>query len=96
MKSFREEEQVRLARDEAECRWPRALDAWEAITWTLLHDETCGDPLDDIDQVRGYVWDGARSKGLPTVEVIYEIQRELIIVHHVEFRDAKYGQAGHA
>ncbi|GLS36373.1 hypothetical protein GCM10010869_19620 [Mesorhizobium tianshanense] len=96
MKGFREEDRVRLARDLAETKWSRANDAWESITWTILHDETCGFPMNETGTVRGYVWDGARSIDLPSIEVIYEIQLDLIIIHEADFRDAPYRQAGRA
>lgn len=96
MKDIREEERVRLARDESESKWCRALDAWESITWTILHDELCGVPLNESGLIRGYVWDGARSVDLPSVELIYEIQPHLIVIHYVRFYDSPYRQAGRA
>ena len=96
MKDIREEDSVGLARDLAEAKWARANDAWESVTWTIIHDEACGVPLNDLGSIRGYVWDGARSIDMPTVEVIYEIQLDLIIIWYAEFRDAPYGQAGRA
>jgi hypothetical protein len=96
MKDIREEDSVGLARDLAEAKWSRANDAWESVTWTIVHDEECGAPLNDTGSVRGYVWDGARSIDMPSIDVIYEIYPDLIIIHYAEFRDAPYGQAGRA
>lgn len=96
MKDCREEDRVRLARDLAEEKWSRAFDAWEDVTWTIVRDENCGSPLNDTGSIRGYVFDGARSIDMPSIEVIYEIYPNLIIIHYADFRDAPYGQAGRA
>lgn len=96
MKSIREEKRVTIARDAAEVRWERAMDSWEAITWVILHDETCGSALSESGNVRGYIFDGARSVNMPSLAVIYEITDEYIIVRDAEFYEAPYGQAGRA
>lgn len=96
MKDLREEDRARLAKDLADEKWSRADDAWQDVTWTILHDEHCGRALNDTGTIRGYEWDGARSIDMPSVEVIYEIQETVIIIHEVVFRDAPYGQAGRA
>jgi hypothetical protein len=96
MKGFIEEEWVRQVRDEAEVKWPRARDAWEAITWIIMHDEACGLPLNEAGNIRGYVFDGAKSAHLPSVEVIYEIQTNEVVVRDARFYEAPYTQHGRA
>lgn len=96
MKGIFEDDCVRTTRDEAESLWPRATDSWEAVTWTLVHDETCGRPLNEQGTIRGYVWDGARSAKLPSVEVIYEIQNTDIVIRDARFFEAPYHHHGRA
>jgi hypothetical protein len=91
-------EQPRVSRaiDDARDKWPRANDAWEAATWTIIHDPEGGRPVTESGASRSFTLDGARSIGLPTVTVIYEIRRLEIIVHDALFEHAKFAQAGRA
>lgn len=97
MLTFREEESARKAFDEAieNPKWPRAADAWECVTWSIIHEPTIGDPVTESGNIRSFVFDGAKSIGMPTVQVLYERGEELIIIHDARFSDAKFNQAGH-
>lgn len=94
MRGIFEEPEVARARDEAELRWPRAIDSWEALTYILTHDPECGRPLDESGNVRAYIWDGARSAGLPTLSVVYVIEQNDFTIRKAEFSDAKYHNSG--
>jgi hypothetical protein len=96
MKGIFEDPPVQVARDEAALKWARADDAWEAITWTVSRDEACGSSLNDTGTIRGYIWDGARSADLPSVEIIYEIQATDIVIRDARFYDAPFYQHGRA
>jgi len=91
-------EQPRVSRaiDDAKQRWPRARDAWETVSWTLSHDPQAGKPLTESGMTRAFTLDGARSIGMPTVTVLYEISRYEITVHDAKFEDARFAQAGRA
>lgn len=91
-----EEPAVSEAVDDAHEKWARADDAWDAVKWVLARDPEVGDPVTESGRTRSFVLDGARSIGLPTVHVIYEMQNPYIIVHDAKFEEAKYGQAGRA
>jgi hypothetical protein len=75
-------------------RWEDGERAWLAIEWALAHDPTVGVPLTEPGNIRGLLYDGARSIGQPDVEVIYEIREDTIIVKSAVFKDAKSAFAG--
>ena len=77
-------------------KWSDAERAWEAIEWALARDPFVGVPFTESGNVRGFVYDGARSIDQPDVEVVYEITKDEIIVRSAEFCDAKATQAGRA
>jgi hypothetical protein len=80
--------------DSACDKWEDAERAWMAIEWALVRDPAVGRPLTEGGNVRGFLYDGARSIGQPDVEVIYEIQQNAIIVRSAIFKDAKASFAG--
>jgi|GraSoi2013_115cm_1033766.scaffolds.fasta_scaffold71555_1 hypothetical protein len=80
--------------DSACDKWEDAARAWMAIEWALARDPHVGVPLTEGGNVRGLLYDGARSIGQPDVEVIYEIQQNAIIVRSAIFKDAKASFAG--
>jgi hypothetical protein len=80
--------------DSACDKWEDAERAWIAIEWALARDPHGGVPLTEGGNVRGLLYDGARSIGQPDVEVIYEIQQTAIIVRSAIFKDAKASFAG--
>lgn len=94
MRTIREEEAAKSTLDAAAERWARAIDAWEAATWTLARDPEAGEPVTESGKTRAYTIDGARSIDMPTLTLLYEIQPQYIIIHEARFTDAKYGQAG--
>lgn len=91
-----EEPAVKDAVDAACARWARAGEAWEAIVWALARDPKVGLAVTESGNVRALVSDGARSIGLPTVRVLYEISRSAIVIHEAEFRESAHVQAGRA
>jgi len=96
MHSVIEESAVSKAVDDAHEKWARAKDAWNAVTWALARDPEVGDPVTESGKTRSFVLDGARSIGLPTVRVVYEIEPPYVVIHDAVFEDSKYGQTGHA
>jgi hypothetical protein len=80
--------------DSACDKWEDAERAWIAIEWALAHDPAVGVPLTEGGNVRGLLYDGARSIGQPDVEVIYEIQQDAVVVRSAVFTDAKASFAG--
>lgn len=96
MHTVREEETVRTAVNDAFGIWSMAEAAWEACTYAVAHDPHVGVPLNETGSVRSYVFDGARSIDMPSVDVIYTIDAGMITIQHVRFQDAPYPQAGHA
>lgn len=91
-----EEPRVTEALHEAEARWARARDQWEAVTWAVARDPEFGSPLTESGRTRLAVIHGARSIDLPTIELVYEIAPPWIVAHSVSFSDATAMQAGRA
>lgn len=82
--------------DEAESKWPRANDAWDAITWTVVREPHLGEAITESGNVRQFTFDGAQSIGMPTVTVVYEMTHTEIIVHAARFEDSKFRISGTA
>jgi hypothetical protein len=80
--------------DDAKLRWPRADDAWEAVTWVLARDPEIGMPLRESGTSRAFTLDGAKSIGLPTVTVVYEFDPSTVVIHDALFEDAAYDRSG--
>lgn len=95
MRSVREEESVRLAVNDAEVRWDRAEDAWQTITWTLARDPEAGEPLNGDGSLRSFVYDGARSIKLPSVDVIYSFDPQYVTIWDARFYDSPHRYTGH-
>jgi hypothetical protein len=92
-----EQSRVSRALDDAKDRWRRARDAWDTVLWVIVRDpEGAGMALTESGATRSFTLDGARSIGLPTVTVLYEIQLFEVIVHDALFAEAKFAQAGRA
>lgn len=97
MRGLREEEAVRKAVDAAFMRWPRTEEAWDAVTWALVRDPySAGPALSESGLVRAFVFDGARSLGMPTVRTVYAIRPDLVIVRAAIFEDSVHMYAGRA
>ena len=97
MLDVREERAAEHAIDAAYQRWPRADEAWEAVTWTLSHDPYgAGPPLTESGKTRQIVFDGARSIGMPSVRAVYVVEPDRVIVHEAEFSESPHIYAGRA
>jgi hypothetical protein len=66
------------------------------ITWTAARDPDSGRPLDLDSSLRSLVFDGARSIDMPSVEIIYRFDANLITIIDASFYDAPHLYAGHA
>ncbi|MCQ1574073.1 hypothetical protein NFO65_25405 [Neorhizobium galegae] len=88
MRGVKEQPSVSAAVDAAELKWPRADEAWQAVQWALARDPDVGPAINSSGTLRGFVFDGAKSIGLPTVEVIYRVESDHILIEDVEFRDS--------
>lgn len=96
MRTVRYEEAARKAADDALDQFERANDAIQMFEWALLHDPTVGVRMPDSTRLRVYTLEGAQSKGLPQIVVIYEVTEEYIIIHSLRFGTSRHAQAGHA
>jgi hypothetical protein len=91
-----EDSRVSRAVDDAKLRWPRADDAWEAITWVIARDPFIGVAVTESGKVRSFTFDGAKSIGLPTVTILYEIQPTVVVVLDAVFKDSEFTRPGRA
>jgi hypothetical protein len=96
VRSVIEDSRVSRAIDDAKLKWPRAGDAWDAVVWVIARDPSIGRPLTESGNVRSFTFDGAKSIGLPTVTVLYEVQHIVIVVHDALFQEPTFAQAGRA
>jgi hypothetical protein len=96
LRCVRLENRVRQAVDDAIQKWIRTEIAWNAVEWTLIHEPNCGVPVHESGMFRAFAFDGAKSVGWPDIRVIYEVTKELIIIHDATFEDPKTHKAGHA
>jgi hypothetical protein len=95
VRTIREADAAERSLNAALERWSRAMDAWEAATWTIVHDPEEGEPVTESGRTRAYTFEGARSIDMPSVTLIYEIEDDNhLIVHDALFMDSRYGQAG--
>jgi len=93
----REEPAVQKAVDAAYARWPRADEAWEAVTWAIAHDPYgAGPPITESGRTRLMVFDGARSIGMPSVRLVYVIESTCVVAHEAHFEDSIHMYAGRA
>lgn len=91
-----EQPSVRQALDAATLQWTGAELAWEALTWVICRDPEAGQPITESGRVRTYEIQGARSRDMPSVAVIYEETVFGIIIHDATFSQAKAFVAGTA
>lgn len=97
MLDVREEAAVQQAVDAAYRRWPRAEQAWEAVTWAVARDPYgAGAALTETELVRLMVFDGARSIGMPSVRAVYVIEPTVVAIREVLFQDSVHLDAGNA
>lgn len=93
---FRWDSPAQEAYDLAVDKWSGADEVWQAMEWTLLHDPHAGAPLNEEGSLRSHTIDGARSRGWPTVTVLYRIENPYITFLEADFTEASYGQSGNA
>lgn len=89
MRSVVESLEVMAEVDEASERWARFSDAWSTVNWVLAKDPTVGAPLTEGGHLRSFVFDGSWAHEMPTIEVLYEITDDKIVLQRVRFSDAK-------
>jgi len=93
---FRLDSPAMEAVDAAMERWTGAEEVLRAMEWALARDPEIGRAEFESGAVRVHTIDGARSRDLPTLTVMYRIENPYITVLEAWFRDAKYGQSGSA
>jgi hypothetical protein len=66
--------------------------------WILARDpdSSLSVALTESGKMRAFTFEGAKSIGMPSVTVVYELQEPFVIVHDVRFKDSDHGQTGHA
>ena len=98
MHGVRLEPRVSEAIDEAMLKWPAADRAWEAIEFTLAHDPVAaGVALVESGKRRMLVFHGAKSIGMPSITVLYELSDgNPITIYDVKFEEPKAPFAGRA
>jgi hypothetical protein len=94
-RTIRYEERATKAIQEASKKWSNIEDVVAALEWGILHDPQIGVLLNESG-VRGFVFPGARSINEPDIDVLYQEQDILIVIHDLTFRDAKAQYAGQA
>lgn len=96
-RDIREDSPVAEALDDAMDRWPRTLDAWEALTWNLAHDpEDQSVPLTECGTIRALVVQGARSNGWPTITVVYTYNDDYVTIRAARFTEPRAMASGRA
>ncbi|WP_137113338.1 hypothetical protein [Mesorhizobium sp. GR13] len=91
-----EDPAVQQAYDDACEKWTGAEYAWNAATFVVLRDPKIGEPLNESGSVRSFTFDGARSRNIPTLILIYECEGDTTTIRAARFSDAKYTVAGRA
>ena len=91
-----EEEAARLARDEAEQKWTRAGDAWDAIVWVVLRDPKAGTLVLESGNIRALTFQGARSINMPDVTIVYEVIGDETVVKEALFKESSNQFSGSA
>lgn len=86
MKGVIYEHKAAAAVDTAKALYRRLGDAVEAIEWAIVRDPRMGVPLFPGGSLRLVIFEGARSVGMPTIEVIFEETRTSVVIHDLEFR----------
>lgn len=96
MLGLSEEECVVEAVADACLKWQRADESWDAVTWAIARDPQTGAPLTEEGNVRIATWSGAKSIGMPDIEVIYRITLERIEILEAIFTEPTYAFSGKA
>jgi hypothetical protein len=93
----REEPAVEKAVDAAYRHWPRADEAWEAVTWAIARDPFgAGPSLTESGNIRAFVFEGARLFGMPSIRVVYVVEPDCVIIHEAIFYESPHMHAGRA
>ena len=96
MLSIVEETRVSDALHDACLKWPRADEAWDAVTWALMRDPTVGRPLIEGGALRLTIWAGAKSIGMPDIRITYRITEVSIEILDAVFTESTHTAAGSA
>jgi hypothetical protein len=88
MRNVIESTEVMDAVDEASEKWARFDDAWSVVPWVLSRDPTVGQPLTEGGHIRSFIFEGSWAHEMPTIDVVYEMPEQHIIIQKVRFRDA--------
>jgi hypothetical protein len=73
--------------EQAGARWPRTDDAWDAVVWAIARDSEAGTPLVESGRIRAVTIEGAKSIGMPTVTVVYEIEKHKAMITDALFAE---------
>lgn len=71
--------------DAARLLFLRAGDAIQTVEWSLARDPQVGQPLVPGGSLLMAVFAGAKSIGLPTIEVLYRDLPNSVIIEEMEF-----------
>jgi hypothetical protein len=71
--------------DVARLLWPRGDDVIIAIEWALARDPKAGLPYGVSDALRFAVFAGAKSKGMPSVDVLFRVEPDRVLIVDIEF-----------
>lgn len=85
MKGVIYENRAAAAADTAKVLYPRLGDAVEAIEWAVVRDPTMGWSLLEGSRLRLVIFEGAKSVGMPTIEVIFEETPTAVVIHDMVF-----------
>lgn len=94
-RTIRCEDRAAEAIQKAKVKWSNIEDILAALDWVLMRDVNVGKLINERG-LRGFVFPGARSVNEPDIDVLYEYDDFLIIIHDLTFRDAKAAYAGKA
>lgn len=84
MRGITYQTEAQLAADAARVLWERADDVIATIEWTLARDQhNPGEPYGGT--LRLIVFPGAKSGKLPSVDCLFELTPERVIIHELEF-----------
>jgi len=85
VRGIRYEHEASAAADAARALWRRGEDAISAIEWALARDPQAGQPYANSEQLRFSVFDGAKSIGLPSVDVLFVSTPEQALIIEMDF-----------
>jgi hypothetical protein len=89
-RDIRLDRRVSDAVDAAIPKWAGAERAWEAIEFTLSHDQLAGVSLNEAGTLRAFVFHGAQSASIPDISVTYTSDGELTTIHDAQFIPSRF------